>query len=733
MEYRLRSEERDLSGFAGQSNNQIGGIVIISPKGNKKPKLNQGETQILKRYGKPNPTYPGLFDAIEYGRVAPIYISSALGSNYRYAGVDVKTNEVVSFGSRSGRVFETFSSDSYVSVEKNANYIAASASDGVVKTVSGIIDTPLPAIADTLQLKVGARILDVTLDTGLNTLTGDSLSSGSFNKDSGAYNLEFVGDSGSVATYLSEVPITSTLDLSVNASDKLINLEIDGVLYQNINLGSASATTKANIVSAINSAVGKTVASESGDYVKIDGLIASANVGSIKITNPSSGTSALALVFNPDVTQISVKNSVSPTGFVPRAGEKVEFNYNYLIDIKSDVAFSLFTESPFDDDLETYQIKISRTGTTGRRYSAVLYQVGSNGNSEIKTYNFSLDKEKNGFGASIYYEDVFLDDDYLKIFVNTSYSGIADPLISTVTLLGGDRGDDPTDSDFLECWQFFQQKNLYKCKNFLDPYSINLANMINVIDQFQSQAHGIEVIPFGNKVQAAIAYRKNTGVDYDKVSLYTNWIKIKDPYNNSFAWISGVGKIGVKYSQMNDIFDGLAPAGLDENSRGGQLKGGFEIVAVENDYSSDDEQALDEAQINPLIKYDFDGVVIMGQKTMQVPLSDTSYTAHRRLFNKVIDDVSSKILRKQIFKLNDPFHRLLAKTQTDTYLAPIIAANLFRDIYVQCDDKNNDDDVLQIKNFILDIYVKVTPFSEYVLLRLTRLSQGAVISQFIEQ
>jgi hypothetical protein len=56
---------------------------------------------------------------------------------------------------------------------------------------------------------------------------------------------------------------------------------------------------------------------------------------------------------------------------------------------------------------------------------------------------------------------------------------------------------------------------------------------------------------------------------------------------------------------------------------------------------------------------------------------------------------------------------------------------LFREVIVQCDGDNNDDVVLQNRLFILDLYVKVTPFSEFVLLRLTRLPQGAVVADFI--
>jgi len=733
MSYRLKTEQPDFSAFVTQSNPQVGGMVIKSRKGTKVPKLTQGEKQVTLRYGKPNPNYHGVFEAIEYGRVAPIIISSALGSNYRYAGVDVKTTEVVPFGSRAGRIFETFSSSSYSSVESNASYLAATGADGKTVSFSGTItpSTVLPAIVSSVQLSVGGNVLETTVDGTLNTISGDALASGSFNETSGAYNITFNGEAGTVATYTSTVEIATTVDLSAGAVDKLVNLEIDGALYQNINFGQATGTSKVSIVNVINAAVGRTVASVTGSNIKIDGLVASANVGSVKITAPSSGTSGLNLIFDALATSITGTSATSPTGFVPKAGEEVEFNFNYLVDIKSDTSFSLFTASPFDDDLEVYDIKVSRI--SGKQYRAILYLVDTFGPSEVDTFEFSLIREKNAFGKSLYYEDVFLDSDYLKIFVNSEYSGVADPLVETVRLSGGDRGDEPTSSDFLECYNYFQQANVYKVKTFMDPYGTNLNNLINVITNYQPYATGITVVPQGNNALAAKTYRVNSGVDFDGVALYTNWLKINDTYNNSFAWTSGVGKIGVKYSQMSDVYDGLAPAGTDEQGRGGQLRGGFEIKEVEYDYTDADLELLNDANINPIIKKPSYGVMIYGDRTLQVLNSDTSFIPHRRLFNKMIEDITTQILEKQIFKLNDPIHRLLAKTQAETYIAPILALSLLREVYVQCDENNNNDAVLQVRKFILDVFVKVSPFSEFVTLRLTRLPQGGVLASFIQQ
>lgn len=735
MAYRVRSQEIDLSGFVSQNNNQIGGIVLKARKGGKTPKLTQGENQVLLRFGKPNSEYFGVFEAIEYCRNAPAYIVCALGSGYKYAGVDVRTNVVSPFGARSGRIYETFTSNSYSSVERNITYTHSTVADGKTRNFTGTISNSglvLPIIGASVKLYIGTNEIPITINTGTNAVTSTITAltgTNTFNVASGTYDVSFSGTLGSVASYVSQVAISSTIDLSSFSTDKKINLKIDGTLYQNINLGQSASTTKQNIVDAINTAVGSTVASVSTNYIKIDGNIASNSIGSIGITAPTSGTSAVPIVFDTLLTSINVANSVSPTGYVPKYGDTIVWDFNCTANIKSDTSFSLFTSSPFDDTFESYSVNVLRI--TGKQYKAILYFSTTQGLSEVKTYTFSLIKEKDSFGKSLYYEDVFREDEYLKIFVNTTYTNIAEPNVSTVSLTGGNRGNEPQGSDYVEAWSNFQRRNLYPVKNFMDVYGNSANTLVDVIQNYQPYSFGITCVPLGNTTESAIQFRKDLGIDFDGLALYTNWAKIQDTYNNSFAYTSNIGKIGIKYSQMNDIFDGLAPAGIDENGIGGQLSG-FKVIEVENDYNDTQLQLLDEAQLNPIINDSAYGLMVYGDKTLQVSNSDTSYIGHRRLFNFIIDNISTQILKKQVFKLNDDFHRLLAKTQADSFIAPISGSGLLRDIYVQCDEDNNTDDVLQIRKFIMDIYVKVTPFSETVLLRLTRLPQNAIVADFIQ-
>ena len=742
MSYRLKVEERDLSGFVVPTSNQVAAMVLKARKGNKTPKLCQNEDEVVRLLGKPNSDYFGVFEAIEYANSGnPIWVTCALGTGYKYAGVDVKTTSVETFGSRTGRVYDTFSDASYLTTLKNLTYTDLTKGNGITKTFSGTIDTTgivFPIIGTSVQLKVGSNTYAVTVNTGTNAITSSVLTGvNTFNINTGAYNITFSGASGTLASYISNVDVSAGVDLNPesDSQNKGIDLTIDGVLYKNISFGYGSSTSRASIISAINTAVGQTVAYVSGNFIQIKGLYADTSIGQVKISPASNLGSAIRLVFDSTATNDSVltgSTAVSPTGYIPQAKDSIVWDFNFTKDIQSETCFSVFTASPFDDTLEQYSVTVTKVASTSKQYRLTLYLDSSTGGSStIGDYTFSLDKQKVN-GKSIYYEDVFDNDPYLAIYVNSSYVSVCNPVSTTpVYLTGGNRGSEPLSSDYLEAWNRFRKRNLYPVKTFMDVYGTSASTLANLIEQYHPYAFGITCVPYGFNVDAAVQFRNDLGLDFDGLALYTNWMKISDSYNNTFAWTSGVGKMGVKYSQMEGFFDGLAPAGTDENGIGGQINGlRFTIIELERDYTDYELQVLDEAQINPIIK---DNVMVMayGDKTLQVATSDTSFIPHRRLLNYITDNISTRILKQQIFKLNDSFHRLLAKTQSDILLAPILNVNLLRDFLTVCDESNNTDAVLSQRKFILDVYVKVTPFSEFVQLRITRLPQNAIIAEYI--
>ena len=386
------------------------------------------------------------------------------------------------------------------------------------------------------------------------------------------------------------------------------------------------------------------------------------------------------------------------------------------------VSHAFFTTSPYADDLAGKVTYVS-----GSRFNLSLYKVKGTGYQSVSDYTYSLIREKDNFGASLYIFDVFDNDAYVIPKVNTNFVGTSYALSGVVVnFSGGTRGSTPDSADILAAWNNFQYANKYPIRTFIDTRGDSTFTINTLIQTYQPYAQGISAIPLGKTAAQAITYRQGLGLDTDDVGLYTNWQKIKDPYNNSFAWISGMGSVAKKYAAMSDVYDAASPAGIDENGHGGQLSD-WEAIEVENDYTDSELQSLDDAQINPIIKDDTYGLEIMGDRTLQVSLSDTSYIGTRRVYKIIIEQIVKQVLRLQEFKVNDRIHRLMAKTKTDAILSPIATDGWIRMFKTVCDESNNTNAVLDQRKFIITVYVQITPNSQVVELQFTRLGQNITI------
>jgi hypothetical protein len=713
---RIIKVERDYSGFINTLVDETGAMVVNSAKGKSTPMYLQSEEDCLRELGTPSATYQGVFEAIAYTKKAPLWCVSAIGSNALYGGVDVSLSDVTAFGV--GRNYTTFS---YGSTTKGSTQ-SMGTGDGVVTTYSGVLsNVPITDVAD-FTVTVNSIEKDISLSSG-GVLSGADIISGSVVLATGVYTMTFSGTPGVYATVTTDVDGSSGYNLSSGLVDKYIKITVDDTV-KTINLGQSATTTKSDVITAINTDMGFTAATSSGNFIKLTGRKGS-TAGIVTIADPTTGVSALTTIFSSGGTTLT-NSGTAPVGVIPKYNEAITITYHYTTDTTSSISHSFFTTSPYTDDLA-----LSVEYVSGSKFKASLYKVLTSGNSFIQEYNYSLIREKDANGNSIYYEDVFDEDKYLLFKINPAFTGTAFTVDSNIIAFsGGYRGATPTTSDFTTAWNKFQYANKYKAKIFMDCYGTHASVLNSLIQTYQEWGQAITCVPLGNSASEALSFRNSLALDTDDVCLYHNWAKIRDDYNNSFAWVSNVGSIGKKYASMSDVYDAASPAGIDENGHGGQLQD-WTIIDVENDYTQAELDSFYNNQINPIILDDSYGLMVYGDQTLQVTNSDTSFVGTRRTYKYMVEVISKQILRKQEFKLNDSLHRLMAKTQTDSFVEPIKANGWIRDYKIICDESNNTDTVLNNRQFVLDFYVKITPNSQWVYLRLTRVGQNVDITQLI--
>jgi len=733
--YRTSFTERDLSGFVLPTTQENGAMVIISSKGRgDKPIKCTSENDVIKHFGYPNSTYWNVFEAIAYARQAPLWCISAIGDNALFGGIDVKEASVVGFGA--GRVHpDNFN---YTLVNTSGSYIIGTGDGKTAQFAGTIPDTPLDE--GTLKIKIGTSYINVEDSDG--DISGDDIDSGGTNTivyASGAIDFTLDGTLGTQE----DTDIQCEADSSGSLNNKywwLFTSTTSYYIWYNVNsAGSdpdptpptgAPTTTVGIEVAVVTDATADAVASATQSEIDSEDDF-SATVITDTVTVIHSGAEAVRDAEDgntgwTDPISVDVQG-VDPDGAIPKVGENVTLEYVYNEDISTTVSHSLFASSPYDDDLA-----VEIEYLTGKQFKLTLYRVPSAGTTEIiNEYEYSLVNEKNNFGKSLYIHDIFKNNPYIIPVINNDYVW-SDPTFSPsiVNLTGGSRGDTPQTSHFNTAWDYFKKPNRYPVKNFMDVNGNSATKLKDLRDNYQYYSHCITCVPLGNDSESAVTVRQGLGIDDDHLSLYTNWSQIEDPYNNSFAWISQIGSVGTKYAMMEDVYDALSPAGDDEDGHGGILQI-WKVIEMEEDYDDTALQELDDAQINPIIKDDAGIVKIYGDKTLKISLSDTSYVGTRRLYNLIIEKIIKNILRRQEFKNNDDFHRLKARSMADDYMRPIASRQFLRDYYVQCDTNNNDDTVLEQRKFILDVYVKVTPNSQFVQLRFTRLSQTQILAEFI--
>lgn len=597
--FRVSSIERDLSGFISARTNETGAMILESIKGKNEPILCETEDDVIINAGYPSASYPSVFEALAFVRKAPLYIVCPYASTSVFGGVDVKQDGVHKFNT--GRVDpDNFT---YTSVNTSGTLTIGTA-NGVETNFTGTIsDTPVEEGSITIK----SNGTDQNVTDADEVITGDTLSAGTIDYDTGALDITF--------------------------------------------------------------------------------------------------------------------------DTAPTSGSAITCEYVYNTDLSSDVSHSFFAASPGVDELSVSIEYVSST-----KFKMSLYKIESALYVPIAGYDeieYSLTREKNGYGKSIYIMDVFEDDPYVIPVVNSDYEGSYDAFDSTYVDFNGGNRVAPESSDITTGWAYFNKKNKYPVYIIMDVLGGYYTTVNNIIQNYQNYAHALTIIPFGNDVSDAIDYRSSMSVDSDNLSIYFNWMKIEDTYNNSYAWISNIGSIGGKFAMMQDIYDSGSPAGIDEDGHGGQLSD-WKYVESEEDVSDNDRRLLDEAQINPVIFDETYGVLVEGDRTAQVSNSDTSFIGTRRAYNFLIDTVSKQVLRKQVFKNNDEDHRTRARVMIDDFISSTLGAvGAFREWYVQSDSANNTDAILDQRRFIVDVYVKATPNSQFVQLRLTRVAQTTVLADVI--
>ena len=205
---------------------------------------------------------------------------------------------------------------------------------------------------------------------------------------------------------------------------------------------------------------------------------------------------------------------------------------------------------------------------------------------------------------------------------------------------------------------------------------------------------------------------------------YYPWVQIRDPQAGNYVWVPpSVVALGTLASSEKKSELWFAPAGFN---RGGLTEGsaGLPVINVADRLNSDDRDALYAANINPIATFPAEGIVIFGQKTLQVTPSALDRINVRRLMiyvKKEISRMATRVLFDQ--NVQATWNRFLGMVKP--FLLGIKLRFGLEAFKVVLDESTTTPDLIDRNIMYAKIFLKPTRAIEFIALDFTITNSGA--------
>ena len=191
------------------------------------------------------------------------------------------------------------------------------------------------------------------------------------------------------------------------------------------------------------------------------------------------------------------------------------------------------------------------------------------------------------------------------------------------------------------------------------------------------------------------------------------WVRARDTINGASVWLPpSVAALGTFSSSQRKTQVWFAPAGFN---RGGLTEGaaGLPVVDVAHHLRRKDRDDLYASNVNPIAKFPAEGIVIFGQKTLQITPSALDRINVRRLMifiKKRISQMASTILFDQNVKTTWARFTSLV----DPFLADVKTNFGLTDYKVVLDDTTTTPDLIDRNILYAKIFLKPARAIEYI-------------------
>ena len=205
--------------------------------------------------------------------------------------------------------------------------------------------------------------------------------------------------------------------------------------------------------------------------------------------------------------------------------------------------------------------------------------------------------------------------------------------------------------------------------------------------------------------------------------LDSGWKYQLDTYNNLVRLVplnADIAGLVARTEFTNEAW--FSPAGFNR----GQIKNVVKLA-----YNPSSEAHRDELytrQVNPVVSFPGEGVILFGDKTMQTRPSAFDRINVRRLFI-ILEKAIATASKFFLFEQNDAFTRAQFKNLVVPFLKTVQQRRGITDFKVVCDETNNTGEVIDRNEFVADIFVKPTRSINFIQLNFIATKTGVNFSE----
>ena len=205
---------------------------------------------------------------------------------------------------------------------------------------------------------------------------------------------------------------------------------------------------------------------------------------------------------------------------------------------------------------------------------------------------------------------------------------------------------------------------------------------------------------------------------------YYPWVQIRDPEKGALVWVPpSVAALGVFANTEATDELWFAPAGFN---RGGLSQGaaGLPVVGTSQRLTSKERDNLYEANINPIANFPNEGIVVFGQKTLQVTPSALDRINVRRLMNYVKKEIS-RMANTILFQPNVEETWNNFTSTVEPFLASVQSRLGLDDFKVVLDRTTTTPELVDRNIVYAKIFLKPTKAIEYIAIDFNITNSGA--------